>query len=271
MTYPAEALCTAHSLMQDPDTDGYEVGPSGKFTGSATTRDGGINVRTTEMGFTATAGSGQAFKRCPAGVHVARCIGLIDLGTQDVEYQGQHKLQHKIQITWEVLGEDELGAPLTVETDGKEMPITISKRYTLSLSNKARMRSDLEAWRGKAFTDEELKSFDVSKLLGAYCMLNVTETESNGKTYANVSSITPLPRAVAKPEGVHPLVKFDLDNPDMKVFEGFYQQLQDLIKASVEWRERTAKMTGQPAPAKPAAADPKSGTSFDDMDSDIPF
>ena len=76
---------------------------------------------------------------------------------------------------------------------------------------------------------------------------------------------------MAKPEGVHPLVKFDLDNPDMKVFEGFYQQLQDLIKASVEWRERTAKMTGQPAPAKPAAADPKSGTSFDDMDSDIPF
>lgn len=268
--YAAEALYTAISLHYMPDDEGYEVGPSGKFEGSATTRDGGNQRRKTDMGFTATAGSGQAFKRVPAGVHVARCISVIDLGTQDVTWEGTSKLQHKIQITWEVLGDDENGVPMTMEVDGHELPMTISKRYTLSLSNKARMRGDLEAWRGKAFTDEELRGFDVSKLLGAYCMLNVTETESNGKTYANVSSITPLPRAIPKPAGVHPLVMFDLDKPDMKVFEGFYDKLKEVIQQSQEWQARTVKMTGQPA-APQTKKDAPTGTAFDDLDSDVPF
>jgi hypothetical protein len=266
--YAAEALCTAISLQHMPDDEGYEVGPSGKFTGSATTRDGGNQLKDRNMGFTATAGSGQAFRRVPAGVHVARCISVIDLGTQDVTWEGTTKLQHKIQITWEVLGDDENGVPMTMEVDGQELPMTISKRYTLSLSNKARMRGDLEAWRGKAFTDEELKGFDVSKLLGAYCMLNVTETESNGKTYANVSSITPLPRAIPKPAGVHPLVMFDLDKPDMKVFESFYDKLKEVIQQSQEWQARTAKMTGQPAQASKPKAEPES---LIDMADDVPF
>ena len=220
------------------------------------------------MGFTAVAG-GNAFKRVPQGVWIARCIKVIDLGTQRVEFQGDVKLQHKLQIMWEVLGEDENGVPLVMDVDGQEVPMTISKRYTLSLHEKARLRADLEAWRGKPFAPEELKGFDVSKLLGAYCMCNVVESETNGKTYSNISSITPLPRELAKvkPASSTPLQSFDADNPDMAMFEGFHAKLQETIQASQEWQARTAKLTGQPAAPKPAAA----ATAFDDMDSDIPF
>lgn len=224
------------------------------------------------MGTTATVGAGSSFRRVPTGVHVARCVGVVDLGTQSVEFQGTTKEQHKVQIQWEVLGEDEAGVPMTVEIDGAEMPLTIQKRYTLSLHEKASMRRDLEAWRGKPFDADELKGFDVARLLGAYCMLNVVEQEGgNGKTYSNIQSITPLPRELAKhkPAGVHPLVSFDADNPDMALFGKFHEKLQETIRASREWQARGAKVAPAGAVKPPAPA--ASGTAFDDMDDDVPF
>lgn len=190
------------------------------------------------MGFIASDSGGGNFKRVPAGAYIGRCYSLIDLGTQLSSGQYGDKMQHKLRIGWELFGEDENGHPLTVDVDGKEMPMTISKSYTVSLHEKAGLRKDLAAWRGKDFTDEEAKAFDVSKLIGAYCMVNVTTSESNGKTYSNVAGLTPLPGALknAKPAPVHAPQVFDLDNPDMKVFATFHEKLQEAIKRSPEWQ-----------------------------------
>lgn len=197
------------------------------------------------MGFTATDSGGGNFKRVPAGAYIGRCYSLIDLGTQLTTGQYGEKLQHKLRIGWELFGEDEQGQPLTVEVDGKEMPMTISKSYTVSLHEKASLRKDLAAWRGRDFTDEEAKAFDVSKLVGAYCMVNITTSETNGKTYSNVAGLTPLPGALknAKPAPVHEHVLFDLDNPDMETFSKFHDKLQEYIKRSPEWA-RYAKTGG---------------------------
>lgn len=200
------------------------------------------------MGFVASDSGGGNFKRVPQGVFIGRCYSLIDLGTQLTVGQYGEKLQHKIRIGWELFGEDEQGAPLTLDVDGKEMPMTISKSYTVSLHEKSGLRKDLAAWRGKDFTDEEAKAFDVSKLMGAYCMVNVTTSETNGKTYSNVAGLTPLPGALknAKPAGVHAQVVFDLDKPDMKVFNAFHEKLQDAIKRSPEWAKATGQARGAP-------------------------
>jgi hypothetical protein len=190
------------------------------------------------MGFIASDSGGGNFKRVPAGAYIGRCYSLIDLGTQLTSGQYGEKMQHKLRIAWELFGEDENGNPLTVEVDGHEMPMTISKSYTVSLHEKSGLRKDLAAWRGKDFTDEEAKAFDVSKLIGAYCMVNVTTSESNGKTYSNVAGLTPLPGALknAKPEPVHANMKFDLDAPDMVVFNNLHEKLQEAIKRSPEWQ-----------------------------------
>lgn len=195
------------------------------------------------MGFIAKDSGGGNFKRVPQGVFIGRCFSLIDLGTQTSTGQFGTKAQHKIRIGWELFGEDEAGAPLTIDVDGHEMPMTISKSYTVSLHEKAGLRRDLAAWRGKDFTDEEATAFDVSKLLGAYCMINVTESENNGKTYSNVGGITPLPGALknAKPAPVHGPVVFDLDAPDWNVFAKFHEKLQDAIKASPEFAAAAGK------------------------------
>jgi hypothetical protein len=218
------------------------------------------------MGLIAADTGGGDFKRVPPGVHIGRCIAVIDLGTQEVEYQGDKKLQRKVVLKWELFGEADDGSPLTVEFEGRTAPMTISKRYTLSLSDKARLRADLSAWRGRDFTQDELKGFDISKLLGVYCMVNVTQNETNGKTYSNVASLTPLPGALKanKPAGVHDPVMFDVDEPNMAVFETFHDKLKETIQASAEWKARHSRHS---TPRQAA----KSNTGFDDMDDDIPF
>ena len=218
------------------------------------------------MGFIAKDSGGGDFKGVPRGVHIGRCYSLIDPGTQLTSGHYGEKLQYKIKIGWELFGEDDKGDPLTVFIDGKEYPMTISKSYTLSLHEKAGLRKDLAAWRGKDFNDEEAKAFDVSKLLGAYCMVNVTQSESNGKTYSNVAGLTPLPGALknSKPEPVHKLVTFNLDDPDMSVFGTFHEKLQEYIKKSTEWQMLKG---GKSKPAEQQST----GTSFDDMPDDCPF
>lgn len=189
------------------------------------------------MAFIAKDSGGGNFKRVPQGVFIGRCFSLIDLGTQLTSGQYGEKLQHKIRIGWELFGDDEQGEPLTIDVEGKMMPLTISKSYTVSLHEKSGLRRDLAAWRGRDFTEEEAKAFDVSKLVGAFCMINVTTSETNGKTYSNVAGITPLPGALknAKPAPVHANLIFDLDKPDMAVFATFHEKLQEAIKKSPEW------------------------------------
>ena len=216
------------------------------------------------MSFIAKDSGGGDFKKVPPGAYIGRCYSLIDLGTQETTGQYGTKMQHKIRIGWELFGEDEQGNPLTVDVDGKTMPMTISKSYTVSLHEKSGLRKDLAAWRGRDFSDEEAKAFDVSKLLGAYCMVNATQSETNGKTYTNVAGLTPLPGALknAKPAPVHENILFDLDNPDMNVFAAFHEKLQEAIKKSPEWAYQVGKQQ---------VGNPSTGSGFDDMDSEPPF
>jgi hypothetical protein len=203
------------------------------------------------MGFIATAPAESGnFKKVPSGNFIGRCYSMIDLGTQTTEFEGDIKHAHKIRLSWELFGEDESGEPLTIDVDGKTMPLTISKKYTLSMHEKAGLRIDLTAWRGKAFSDEEAKAFDVTKLLGAYAMVNVTIREGkNGKTYSNVANLSPLPSALknAKPAAVHANQVFNLDAPDMKLFATFWDGLQEEIKQSPEWKKKAGSFDEAPS------------------------
>ncbi len=230
--------------------------------GQAPAVDRCIESKGTKMAFMVSdTGGGGDFKKVPAGTHIGRCFRLVDLGTQEVVYKGDHKQQRKIMVSWELFGEDDEGQSLTTD-DG--MPLVISKRYTSSLSDKARLRADLEAWRGRGFTDDELRGFDVEALLGKFCMINVIHnTNDAGKTYANIVSITPIPGALRNslPKGVHEIQCFTLDRPDMALFDSFYDKLKEVIQASAEWR--AMKGSGTRVSASPT--DPF------DVDSDVPF
>lgn len=177
------------------------------------------------MSLTVKAGASGEFETTPEGSYVGRCIKVIDLGTQTIKGAFGESQKKQVMITWELL-DDEVKMQ-----DGR--PFAISQFYTASLHEKAKLRKDLEAWRGKKFTDTELEGFDLNDVLGKYCMIQVIH--STDGQYANVNAI--MRYKGDEPAGVNDTVVFDLSNPDMKVFDSFSEKMQAKIKATPEWEE----------------------------------
>lgn len=120
-----------------------------------------------------------------AGLHFAICFNEIDLGLQKVATQEGEKIMGKVIVGWEI---DET----ITEGEYKGKRFCLWKKYTKSLHAKSNLKKDLESWRGRAFTEEEKKGFDLDNIVGKGCMLNVVHSEYNGKTYANIASISPM-------------------------------------------------------------------------------
>jgi len=188
------------------------------------------------MSLTVNAGNGGGgdFEQCPAGSFAARCYQIIDLGHQTFEWKGEAKVAPKVRITWE-LNE--------MMQDGR--PFSISREYTASIGDKANLRKDLEAWRGRPFTATELQNFSLENVLGAPCLLGVVHKPSKdgSKVYANVGSIMALPKGMPSPELVNPAVKFDIGEFDQNIFNSLSSYVQKKILMSKELEEN-----GIPAP-----------------------
>ncbi|MDQ2987410.1 MAG: hypothetical protein M3R13_11965 [Armatimonadota bacterium] len=199
---------------------------------------------------------GGDFEQAPAGTHVARCIRLIDIGTQFGEYQGKPNALRKVVVTWELPNE------LMTEGDFAGKPFLVNKWYTASLGEKANLRKDLVNWRGREFTDDELRGFESRKILGTTCMLSLTP---NDKGKVRVTGVMKLPKGSEAPTQINPSVYFSLEKDEFKqaTFDGLSEYWQTEIKKSPEWAD--LKGTG---PVKGSTAKP---SHFDDMADDIPF
>src|SRR5262249_13697382 len=123
----------------------------------------------------------------PEGTHAAVCVDVIDLGMVEETYSGKTQQKHKVEIVWQVDG-----------LDGGT-PFLVRRRYTCSLHEKATLRRDLESWRGRGFTDQELQSFDLEALLSTPCLLNVIHESRNGSIFANVAGVMRLPKDMTAP------------------------------------------------------------------------
>jgi hypothetical protein len=142
------------------------------------------------------------FVPAPPGVHQAVCVDVVDLGVLKVTYQSVTQMKHKVRLVWQI---DE-----TMENGERYV---VSRRYTASLHPKASLRKDLEAWRSKAFTEEEATGFDLEVLLGVNCLLNVVQTTRGGDTYSNVVGIMPLRKGMTKMEPKNFIRRKDREEP----------------------------------------------------------
>ena len=167
--------------------------------------------------------TGEKFENAPAGTHLARCIGLVDVGTHTSEWKGQPIRRRQIIVKWEL--------PMELRQDGQ--PFVVSEFYTRSLSEKANLRQDLVRWRGREFTQKELEGFDLKNILDKGCQVTITEKES-GKI--KVSGVTGLPKGVELPDRHNDLVYFDLDFFDGDVFNDLTDGLKKLIAESEEYQ-----------------------------------
>ena len=164
----------------------------------------------------------------PQETCLARAVWVIDLGTH---YNERFKnTERKVMITWEL--------PEHLMASGE--PFVISKKYTLSLAPKAWLRKDLQSWRGKDFTQEDLdKGFTLKSVLNQLCYINIVHKEVGEKTYANISAITALPKSArenTKKLAVNKLIYFDFAEFSEDTFEAIPEWIRKTIQESFEYQ-----------------------------------
>jgi hypothetical protein len=130
--------------------------------------------------------SGGDFTPAPEGLWPAVCVDVVDKGMVE---SSKYKPRHMVQLRWVLDAEPKL------ESGQPHMAV---RSFGLSLGEKSALRPFLEAWRGKKFTTEELEGFDLEKLIGANCQVQIIHAGSNGKTYGNIQAVVPAARGVAK-------------------------------------------------------------------------
>ena len=152
------------------------------------------------------------FKPCPEGLWPGRCIDLVDKGMKATDYGPKHQ----VQIRW--IADAEPSRP-----DGK--PYMVTAKYNLSMGKKAKLRLAIETWRGKVFTDQEAYSFDIEKLLGVQCQLQVAQKEGDEGPYAfvqlvmrpakgqNLPALADYVRECNRPGYVAPVIPDDDEEP----------------------------------------------------------
>ena len=190
---------------------------------------------------------GGDFELAPQGTHLATCYMVVDLGNQNTSYNNVEKVKPQVMIGWELTNEK--------MEDGR--PFVSSRIYNAFFSEKANLRKDLESWRGKKFSEEELSGFDISVLCGIPCQITITHSEGE-RTYANVSAVTGLPKGVKAPALENEKVVYEEGN-DI-AFQKLPEWIQKKIEAAVKSEPETN--SENPAPAN---------TQDDFQDDDIPF
>lgn len=186
--------------------------------------------------------SDNRFEPAPAGNHAARCIRIIDFGTQPRTYMGQPKPpERQISITFELVTEMMSdGRPFVISTGG----------LSFSMHEKAKLRKLLESWRGVPFADADFDTFDIRNLLGKPAMVNVIHvTGQDGSEYARIDMVARVPKGFTVPNNVNEpfallLTREDFDETHM---EKIGQKATEKIMSSPEWAELHRPANGHSA------------------------
>lgn len=212
----------------------------------------------------------------PAGPHIAICTQLIQIGTVTGfnRFRGEIETKPKVYLGFEL-------CEVTHEYNGKTESRTISRRYNLTLHENSSLYADIISWRGKKFTEEELKGFNLMNIVGKPCVLNIQhEKGDEGKQYANIKGITPLHKSMPKPEQTLPTLTLAYGKGwDWDVFEGLPKYLKEIMEGTPEFKAIAKDRPGGALPAALAAEQAKAeapktaalAADTGDDNADLPF
>lgn len=199
-------------------------------------------------------------------VYPGRVAQIIDLGLQAQKpYQGQEKKPvNELMVTYELVTEfmkDEEG------NDLEDKPRWISETFPFYglFADKAKSTK-----RYLALDPEQVHEGDWAKLLEAPCNVTIVNNKVGDKVYDNVANIAAMSakKALACPELKNPAKMFDLDAPDMEVFNKLPKWLQDKIKGNLNFNGSPLQklLGGAPAPEKKKEEKPKKVEADEDGD-----
>ena len=162
----------------------------------------------------------------PEGIHKAVIYSVVDLWTQTInsaQYGEQKKRQ--VLISFEIPSIKKV-----FDKEKWEQAVAISKTYTLSMHEKARLRELANAVKGRPLSEMEAEEMEMSELLGGNVMLTI----EHNQWYANIKAISKIfDKEILLPTNTTRL--FELDKPDFAVMKTMHQKLQDKIMNSPEY------------------------------------
>lgn len=204
-------------------------------------------------------GGGNNIEPIPTGNYPARCYSMIHIGTIEENILGTIKILNKVRITWELPTELKV-----FKEENGEQPIVISKEFTLSMHEKSTLRNYLKNWRGKDFTEEEANAFDITKLIGVPCMLNITHKKSKDgqKTYAEIGSISTMPKGFECPPQINESFIFTYENFN----ENNFNKLPEFIRLKMITSEEYKKLK-----SGGVEHEMNNNTNFKEVEDDLPF
>jgi hypothetical protein len=172
-----------------------------------------------------------------AGSSLGVLFSLVDLGTQEVTWDGETKWTPKLRLAFE-LPDQTIDGEVTEngKTTKVSRPQVVSIELTRSLGERATLRKLLETWRGQAFTSKELAAFSLKNLLGKSTLLTlVHKTSAAGRQYCAIAGMAKLPKGMKAPEGTqNSQVFYEIEQGTGGQFSELPEWLQDKIKASKE-------------------------------------
>lgn len=194
----------------------------------------GINAKN----IPSTGGNKNPQQPIAAGNYDARLVQVIDLGLQPQRpFQGEEKPPaYTLYTTYELIDE------FMLDEDGKEdesKPRWQSEEFPLFSLDADRAKSTKRYLALDADQDAE---GDWGALLGNPVTVTVTAKEGTGKhagkVFNNIGGTAPMrPKDVAKAEELKNSPKmFDLDQPDMEIFNKLPEWLQTKIKGNLEFK-----------------------------------
>ena len=210
-----------------------------------------------------TGGNGMKNNTPPldAGTYPVRLVQLIDLGVQEQRpYKGTEKPPaHMIKLTYEFLDE------FMCDEDGNELedkPRFMSEDfpfYPLEVEN-ARSTKRYHTLD----PDEEFEG-DFAQLICTPAMLTVVckpDKKDKDKIWNNVGDLAPMREKDIKkaPDLVNEPKVFDLEDPDMDVFNSLSSYVQDQIKANLDFKGSVLEgliKSSPKSPSKPGDDEPK--------------
>jgi len=164
--------------------------------------------------------------------YMGRLVQVIDLGLQARDpYKG--KAKDPCQMVWVTY---ELGTEFMKDEDGNddpEHPRWLSEKFPLMNLKAEKAKSTL---RYNGLDPKGEHEGDWAELGAAPCLIAVVNNEKNGVTYNNIGGISPPIKGIPVPELVRPFVLFDLDTPDMEVYEGLPDFLKETILENLNFR-----------------------------------
>ncbi len=183
--------------------------------------------------------SQKEFKPLEAGTHVGRVCGILNIGTITDSFKGEEVTRNRVYISFEV--------PDQLKEDGK--PYTIGQEFTLSMNSKGNLLPFIESMLGVKLDKESSKAFDVFTLIGQTALLNVIHSEANaeGNVFANIKSVSPLPKSMTCPEAITAPYLFDYEENFDANFVWKMNEKSQLFKKITRSEEWIAKGLTKPA------------------------